>query len=137
MTVDQTLVTELNRKVGEALHDRDAADEAAGERTLSAEDRRQYARHLIREAIATENKDRLSAAGTVLDPDEDCEANDFGAISLSSPSSEATPAAANVEDALSARQMQLPAYQVELVLLCLVKRGGSLPVAATVRHLLV
>ena len=71
MTVDQTLVDKLNRQVGEALHDRDVADEAAGERALSAEDRRQYARHLIRQAIATENKDRLAAAGTVLDADEE------------------------------------------------------------------
>ncbi len=71
MTVDQTLVDKLNRQVGEALHDRDVADETAGDRTLSAEDRRQYARHLIREAIATENKDRLAAAGTVLDAEEE------------------------------------------------------------------
>ena len=66
MTYDDSLIRRLHTEVGEQLNDKDRADEAAGLPTLSAKDRQQYARHLIREAITRIGRERLASGQHVL-----------------------------------------------------------------------
>lgn len=52
MTFDSALVNRLHAAVGEALDERDSADEREERRTLTHEDRRQFARQLITKQLA-------------------------------------------------------------------------------------
>ena len=52
MTFDSAMVNQLHAAVGEALDERDSADEREGRRTLTHEDRRQFARQLLTKQLA-------------------------------------------------------------------------------------
>ena len=59
MSFDSALVNRLHSGVGEALDERDAADEVAGRRPLGHDDRRQFARQLISRQLAELDAERL------------------------------------------------------------------------------
>lgn len=60
MTFDSAMVVRLHAAVGEALDERDAADESNGRVVLSRADRRQYARQLIGTELAALDAARMS-----------------------------------------------------------------------------
>ncbi|MDY7106813.1 MAG: ATPase, T2SS/T4P/T4SS family [Actinomycetota bacterium] len=70
MSFDSTLVNRLHAAVGEALDERDAADEAAGRRPLGQEDRRQFARQLIGRELAGLDAERLGRGAAPVSDDE-------------------------------------------------------------------
>ncbi len=70
MSFDSVTVGKLQAAVGEALDDRDAADEAAGRLVLSNVNRRQFARQLIGDQVAAIDADRLNAGETRLSDTE-------------------------------------------------------------------
>ena len=61
MTFDSALVNRLHAAVGEALDERDAADEDAGHGLLRSEDRRQFARQLISRQLQGFDAERLGS----------------------------------------------------------------------------
>ena len=60
MTFDSALVNRLHAAVGEALDERDSDDEREERRTLTHEDRRQYARQLITKQLSGLDARRLA-----------------------------------------------------------------------------
>lgn len=61
MSFDSALVNRLHAAVGEALDERDAADETAGTRPLGHEDRRQFARQLVSRQLSALDAERLGS----------------------------------------------------------------------------
>ena len=70
MTLDTHLVNRIHAALGEALDERDAADEARGERPMGPGDRRQYANHLISRQLADLDSSRLADGSAPLSGDE-------------------------------------------------------------------
>ncbi|MDW3220929.1 MAG: ATPase, T2SS/T4P/T4SS family [Acidimicrobiales bacterium] len=70
MSFDSALVNRLHSGVGEALDERDAADEVAGRRPLGHDDRRQFARQLISRQLAELDAERLGGGTEPVTDDE-------------------------------------------------------------------
>ncbi|MCB0992933.1 MAG: CpaF family protein, partial [Acidimicrobiales bacterium] len=70
MSLDTHLVNRIHAAVGEALDERDAADEARGARPMGPGDRRQYANHLISRQLADLDSSRLADGSAPLSGDE-------------------------------------------------------------------
>ena len=66
MSADARLVEALHMKVADVLNDRDTKNEAVGEPTLNTKNRRQFARHLIREELTNMGRTRLGGGEAVL-----------------------------------------------------------------------
>lgn len=73
MSVHDDVVRRVHTSVGEALNERDGADEAAGRPTLSALDRQQFARHVIRQHLTQLGRERLQNGTPLLAADEESE----------------------------------------------------------------
>ena len=73
MSLEPQLLRSLHTSVGEALSVRDRADETDGRSPLSAVDRQQFARHLIRQHLTQMGQQRLQGGQPMLDPDTETE----------------------------------------------------------------